>query len=69
MKLLKFRPELFLLLIPFLANSQSIEEEALDWLTEYIKIDTINPPGNESRAVDFIANILEAEGKSDQLNP
>lgn len=44
------------------ANAQSIEDEALDWLQAFIKIDTINPPGNETRAVEFIANILEAEG-------
>ena len=42
--------------------AQSIEEEALDWLQDYIQVDTINPPGNESRAVEFIAAILEAEG-------
>ncbi|MGI9204729.1 MAG: M20/M25/M40 family metallo-hydrolase [Woeseiaceae bacterium] len=44
------------------AYGQSIEDEALDWLQEFIRIDTINPPGNESRAVDFIAAILDAEG-------
>jgi len=62
MKPIKFGPVFFLLLIPLIGNSQSIEEEALVWLTEFIKIDTVNPPGNESRAVDFIANILESEG-------
>jgi acetylornithine deacetylase/succinyl-diaminopimelate desuccinylase-like protein len=46
----------------FAADAQSIEDEALDWLQAYIKVDTINPPGNESRAVEFIAAILEAEG-------
>jgi len=44
------------------AHAQSIEDEALDWLQAFIQIDTINPPGNETRAVEFIANILEAEG-------
>ncbi|CAN0505875.1 unnamed protein product, partial [Scytosiphon promiscuus] len=29
---------------------------------ELIQIDTINPPGNESRAVDFYAAIFDAEG-------
>ena len=43
-------------------NAQSIEDEALDWLQAYIQVDTMNPPGNESRAVEFIGNILEAEG-------
>jgi acetylornithine deacetylase/succinyl-diaminopimelate desuccinylase-like protein len=43
-------------------NAQSIEDEALDWLQAYIQVDTMNPPGNEARAVEFIGNILEAEG-------
>ena len=42
--------------------AQSLEDEAYGWLREYIQIDTINPPGNEIRAVEFIAKILEAEG-------
>jgi acetylornithine deacetylase/succinyl-diaminopimelate desuccinylase-like protein len=44
------------------AHAQSIEEEALSWLQEFIRIDTVNPPGNETRAVEFIADILETEG-------
>jgi len=44
------------------AHAQSIEDEALVWLQDFIRVDTINPPGNETRAVEFIANILEAEG-------
>lgn len=44
------------------ALGQSIEDEAIVWLQEYIRIDTINPPGNETRAVEFIAGILEANG-------
>lgn len=44
------------------ASAQSIEDEAVAWLQEFIQIDTINPPGNESRAVDFYAAIFEAEG-------
>ena len=51
-----------LLLLSAVAGAQSIEDEALDWLQSFIRIDTINPPGNETRAVDFIAGILEAEG-------
>ena len=46
----------------FAAQAQSIEDEALIWLQDFIRVDTINPPGNETRAVEFIASILEAEG-------
>lgn len=44
------------------AHAQSLEDEAVAWLQEFIRIDTINPPGNETRAVDFYAGILDAEG-------
>ena len=44
------------------AASQTLEDEAVSWLQQYIQIDTINPPGNETRAVDFLAAIFEAEG-------
>ncbi len=31
-------------------------------LSDFVGVDTVNPPGNESRAVDFYANIFEQEG-------
>jgi acetylornithine deacetylase/succinyl-diaminopimelate desuccinylase-like protein len=37
-------------------------EEGIDILQKYIRVDTINPPGNESRAVEFFARIFEKEG-------
>ncbi len=37
-------------------------EEATALLREYLRIDTSNPPGNEARAVQFLADILAAEG-------
>jgi acetylornithine deacetylase/succinyl-diaminopimelate desuccinylase-like protein len=48
--------------LSFSVQAQSIEDEALIWLQQFIRVDTINPPGNESRAVVFIGKILEAEG-------
>jgi len=45
-----------------ITHAQTLEDEAVAWLTRYLQIDTINPPGNESRAVDFIGGILDAEG-------
>jgi len=55
-----------ILLLSFLVitnvNAQSIEDQAVIWLKEFLKIDTINPPGNESRAVDFYKKIFDAEG-------
>lgn len=41
-----------------------LEQQALLWLQEFIRIDTVNPPGNEARAVEFIGSILTKEGIS-----
>jgi acetylornithine deacetylase/succinyl-diaminopimelate desuccinylase-like protein len=35
---------------------------AVEWMQQYLRIDTTNPPGNEIRAVDFFKNILDQEG-------
>ena len=39
-------------------------DEAVTLLREYLRIDTSNPPGNEARAVDFLAGVLKEEGIS-----
>ena len=44
------------------AAAQGIEDAALNWLQAFLQVDTVNPPGNESRAVEFLGRILEAEG-------
>ena len=49
-------------LLPASLQAQTIEDEAVAWLQEFIKVDTINPPGNEYRAVEFYSRIFEAEG-------
>ena len=43
-------------------NSQTIEDEAVQWLQDFIRVDTFNPPGNEIRAVEFYAEIFDKEG-------
>ena len=48
--------------IAMISAVESLDDEAVSWLQNYLKIDTINPPGNESRAVEYIANIFEQEG-------
>lgn len=40
----------------------ALGEQATEWLSEYIRVDTINPPGNETRAVQWFGAILEQEG-------
>lgn len=39
-----------------------VSREALELLIEYVRIDTINPPGNEVRACEWLGRILEREG-------
>ena len=40
----------------------ALTEQAVQWLSDYIRVDTVNPPGNETRAVQWLAAILDAEG-------
>ncbi len=41
---------------------EALGEEALEHLQQYLRVNTINPPGNESRGVEFLARIFDAEG-------
>lgn len=41
---------------------QTITAEAVDLLSTYVRIDTTNPPGNETRACDWLAALLDSEG-------
>jgi acetylornithine deacetylase/succinyl-diaminopimelate desuccinylase-like protein len=39
-----------------------MENEAVMLLSDYLRIDTTNPPGNEKRAAEFFAEIFDREG-------
>ena len=41
---------------------QQYSDLALDWMQEYLRVDTTNPPGNEMKAVTFFKKILDQEG-------
>ncbi len=41
---------------------KAAEAETLKHFTALVQLDTQNPPGNESRAVDYIKRVLDAEG-------
>ena len=45
----------------------ALTEEATTLLSDYIRVDTVNPPGNETRACEWLAPILEREGIPFQL--
>ena len=40
----------------------TLADQAVERLQEYVRIDTINPPGNETRGVEFLAKILSEAG-------
>ncbi len=45
----------------------AVGREAVDHLIEYIRIDTVSPPGNETRACEWLGRIFEREGIAYQL--
>ncbi len=44
------------------ARESALQDEAVKWLQAYLRVDTINPPGNEAAGVQFFKAILDAEG-------
>src|SRR5215469_10093901 len=43
------------------------QNEAVKFLSELVKIDTSNPPGNEARAAEYIKSVLAGEGIPAQI--
>jgi acetylornithine deacetylase/succinyl-diaminopimelate desuccinylase-like protein len=43
------------------------QAEAVKFLGALVKIDTSNPPGNETRAAEYIKSVLASEGISAQV--
>jgi acetylornithine deacetylase/succinyl-diaminopimelate desuccinylase-like protein len=48
-------------------NFTASRDEAVRFLSELVKIDTSNPPGNETRAAEYIKSVLAAEGIQAQI--
>ncbi|HET9839777.1 MAG TPA: M20/M25/M40 family metallo-hydrolase [Candidatus Angelobacter sp.] len=45
----------------------SAQTEAVKFLSDLVKIDTSNPPGNETRAAEYIKQVLAADGIQAQI--
>src|SRR5260370_1272506 len=43
------------------------QNEAVKFLSDLVRIDTSNPPGNEARAAEYIKSVLAAEGIAAQI--
>lgn len=41
---------------------EALQDEAVEWLRGYLRVNTVNPPGNEIAGARYLAGILEAEG-------
>jgi acetylornithine deacetylase/succinyl-diaminopimelate desuccinylase-like protein len=43
-------------------NWNAIRDETTHYLQDLIRIDTTNPPGNETRAAEYLASVFRREG-------
>jgi hypothetical protein len=43
-------------------NWKEVEKEAVNILSRYLQINTVNPPGNETAGAKFLQEILKKEG-------
>src|SRR5215470_5588611 len=50
-------------------DTSALAREATGWLTDLLKIDTTNPPGNEEAAAKYLAGVLQKEGIQAELLP
>ena len=51
------------------ASTDASRAEAVRFLSDLVKIDTSNPPGNEVKAANYIKSVLDKEGiASESLN-
>ena len=50
-----------------IGDTTALAKEAQAWLTDLVRINTTNPPGNELRAAKYIASVLDKEGIHSEL--
>ncbi len=53
--------------VPLLAQPNRVPEEAHHHFIELLKLDTSNPPGNETRVARYLKNICDREGIASEL--
>ena len=49
------------------ARMQKYSDNAVEWMREYLRINTSNPPGNELAAAQFFKKVLDENGIENQL--
>lgn len=50
-----------------LVDWEKVGDEAVDYLVDLVKIDSSNPPGNETRVAEYLKTVLAAEGIASEL--
>lgn len=58
---------LFLFALPFIRHlhrpmNDLLHQEALQHFQNILRLNTVNPPGNESRVIEYLAHVLQKEG-------
>jgi acetylornithine deacetylase/succinyl-diaminopimelate desuccinylase-like protein len=48
-------------------NWQDVEEKATTYLSQYLQINTTNPPGNEIKGARFLKDIFDHEGIENEI--
>jgi hypothetical protein len=48
--------------IDYLVDWEAVGEEAVGYLVDLVKIDSSNPPGNETRVVEYLQNVFARAG-------
>ena len=48
-------------------NFDALAAEATTWLQEYLRIRTVNPPGNETEGAKFLQAVLAREGIASEV--
>ncbi|HOC39466.1 MAG TPA: peptidase M20, partial [Thermodesulfobacteriota bacterium] len=51
----------------YLIDWNAVEKEATEYLSQYLQIDTTNPPGNEIEGARFLKTLLGKEGISCEI--
>ncbi len=54
-------------LAPLPGNLQQLETDALGWLSDLVRINTSNPPGNEAAAAQYVAAVLQKENIASEI--
>ena len=51
----------------YLVDWEAAGEESINYLVDLVRIDTSNPPGNETEAANYIKAVLASEGIDSEM--